>query len=112
MTIEEKNVLKEKILTTIKELQDNMSELEALAKPISPDNAIGRVSRMDAINNKGVNDKALKQSKIKLKKLHIAIDKINNNEAGFGKCKICGRTIQMNRLMFLPESSNCIRCAD
>ena len=35
--------------------------------PIAPENAIGRVSRMDAINNKSVNEAALKKAEIKLK---------------------------------------------
>lgn len=112
MTVEDKATLKNKILENIELLKKNIVDLTEWAKPISPDNAIGRVSRMDAINNKGVNDKALRLSKVKLKKLNMALEKIEKNETGFGDCKICGRTIQLQRLMFMPESSNCIRCAD
>jgi DnaK suppressor protein len=39
-----------------------------MAKPVSPDVTIGRLSRMDAINNKSVAESALHKAKEKLKK--------------------------------------------
>jgi len=39
-----------------------------LTKPISPESAIGSVSRMDAINNKSINESALRQSEEKFSK--------------------------------------------
>ncbi|WP_373495790.1 TraR/DksA family transcriptional regulator [Aquiflexum sp.] len=29
----------------------------------------------------------------------------------FGKCIRCGNEININRLLFLPESNHCINCA-
>ena len=49
-----------------------------LTKPIAPENAIGRVSRMDAINNKSVNVSALNKAEIKLKNLQVALSNIND----------------------------------
>jgi DnaK suppressor protein len=43
--------IREEISSTEKKILD----LENLTQPISPNDAIGRVSRMDAINNKSVN---------------------------------------------------------
>jgi len=48
------------IKKSIKETQKVISNLKDLTKPISPENSIGRVSRMDAINNKSVNEAALR----------------------------------------------------
>lgn len=101
--------LKEKIESEISITQQKVEELKDLTNPISPDDAIGRVSRMDAINNKAVNDLALRQAEFKLNKLKMALDKIN--DPGFGKCTRCGGQIQEGRLMLMPENRLCIRCA-
>ena len=45
-----KKRIKEEIQNTI----SSIKEYKSLTKPITPENAIGRVSRMDAINNKSV----------------------------------------------------------
>ena len=55
-----------------------------ITKPISPENSIGRVSRMDAINNKSVVEAALRNAEKKLKGLKIILSKIQNDD--FGIC--------------------------
>jgi len=109
MTETEKKTIKEKILKDIDEIKINITELVELTKPIAPENAIGRVSRMDAINNKSVNDAALRQAKLRLEKMEIAIKKIDSPE--FGYCKSCKDLIPLPRLMYMPESSHCVKCA-
>lgn len=105
----DKAYLKAKIHSEIQITRERISELKELTKPISPENAIGRVSRMDAINNKSVNESALRQHEFKLSKLMMALDKIDNKD--FGKCSRCGGAIQEGRMMLLPENTLCIRCA-
>lgn len=61
----ERNELKTRILSSISDTERDISELEELTRPISPENAIGRVSRMDAINNKSINEAALNQARTK-----------------------------------------------
>ena len=50
--------IEEEISVTERKIKD----LRNLTKPISPSDAIGRVSRMDAINNKSVNENSLRQA--------------------------------------------------
>ena len=83
--------------------------MKELTKPISPENAIGRVSRMDAINNKSINEAALTQAQSKLDKLLFAFDKCDEPE--FGTCKRCGQDIPIGRLMLIPEALFCVKCA-
>jgi len=73
------------------------------------ENSIGRISRMDAINNKSVADAAMRNKKAKLTKLRVAVVKVD--EEGFGSCIMCDHPIQAMRLMFMPESTKCVRCA-
>lgn len=105
----DKTALKKKIQSELKETQLRIEELKELTKPISPENAIGRVSRMDAINNKSVNERTLRQMEFKFQKLNLALDKID--EPNFGNCRRCGNLIQEGRLMLMPENTLCVRCA-
>jgi DnaK suppressor protein len=109
MTEKERNELKLKIVASISDTERDISELEELTKPIAPENSIGRVSRMDAINNKSINEAALTQARIKLDKLQFALDKCS--EPNFGTCRRCGNPIPMGRLILMPESLFCVGCA-
>lgn len=104
-----KDKLRKLIEENINTLEKEILVLKDLTKPIPPENAIGRVSRMDAINNKSVNEAALRTSKSKLAKLFRAKDRIN--EESYGLCCKCGKDINPMRLMLLPESNFCVQCA-
>ncbi len=110
MDANEKVQLKAKITEQIAMLRREITSLEEATQPISPENAIGRVSRMDAINNKGVAEAALRSARRKLSKLRAA--KENIEKVGFGICSLCKQAIPQARLMYLPESTRCVRCAD
>jgi DnaK suppressor protein len=110
MNAVEKEELRKKIEVTIEVTQKKVIELEELTQPIKPENSLGRVSRMDAINNKSVAEAALRTTKQKLGKLKVALTKIDTPD--FGICVFCKQNIPAARLMFLPESSRCVRCAD
>ena len=109
MTAEERKLLKEKILENIEKFEAQIKKLEEATQPISPENSLGRVSRMDAINNKGVAQASLHSAQKRLVKLKISLEKIEDPD--FGNCANCGNPIQSCRLMFMPESANCVRCA-
>ena len=109
MNPEEKKDLETKITNTIKAMEGEIAELEILTQPISPDNAIGRVSRMDAIHNKSVNEANLRRARMKLSKLQHALGKLAQPD--FGNCSRCGKSINPARLMYMPESTFCVNCA-
>ena len=100
-----KSLIKEKIGA----IEEEILDLKELTKPISPENAIGRLSRMDAINNKSINEAALRKSEEKYSKLKYALTKIDEPE--FGLCDRCGKVIQPQRIMLMPESNYCVSCA-
>lgn len=109
MTQAEKEQFKLRINEKMDEVKNDIVDLELLTQPIKPDNAYGRVSRMDAINNKSVSEAALRRAKLKLSKLEQAIVQVE--KPGFGTCNRCQKPIQAARLMYLPESATCVRCA-
>ena len=64
---------------------------------------------MDAINNKTINEAALKQAENKLKALEIAFQ--NRHDANFGQCQRCQNEIPIGRFLLVPQSRFCVHCA-
>ena len=60
-------------------LDERIAEYRELTKPIPPSEAIGRVSRMDAINNKSVNEAALRQSEKQRQGLDRALQRLDDD---------------------------------
>jgi len=102
--------LRENIKGKMKATKDDIAAYKLLTKPISPDNAIGRLTRMEAINSKSINEAALKKAKDTLSKLERALTKIDNPD--FGLCRECDEPIPSARLMILPETDLCVQCAE
>ena len=109
MDVDEKNKIRTKLADEIKETKKKISKYLQLSLPISPENAIGRISRMDAINNKSVLEAVLREAQSKLIQLKNTIKKIEGPD--FGLCKMCKKNIPFGRLMIRPESELCVNCA-
>lgn len=110
MTEQEKEELLEIIHDQIKTTKEDIKELIELTKPISLDNSIGRLSRMDAINNKTINEKSLRDKKKILQKLERAVER--HEDGKLGKCLKCGDEIPFGRLKIMPYTTRCVKCAN
>jgi len=109
MISDEKKNIENQIKEKIEKLEKEILTLKDLTKPIAPDCAIGRISRMDAINNKSVNEATLRKKKVQLKALNETL--LHLDDPNFGKCIRCGREIPLGRIMLMPESKKCVVCA-
>ena len=110
MKNDQKAELKERIEEKIKVVHEDIASYELLTKPISPDNAIGRLTRMEAINSKSINEAALKKAKETLAKLERSLAIIDT--ADFGLCRVCEEPIPFARLTIMPEADLCVQCAE
>ncbi len=99
----------EKIKEEIVKTEAQILKYRELSKPISPENAIGRVSRMDAINNKSINESALRKAEKKHRDLKRVLERAGSKD--FGICLKCKRPIPVGRLMIRPESLYCVPCS-
>ncbi len=109
MQSEDLKIIEKAIIDEIAKTQDSIISYKALTQPIAPENAIGRISRMDAINNKTVNEAALKTAEQKLKNLNVALNNIN--DADFGMCFKCHSPIPLGRILLMPHTRHCVNCA-
>jgi len=107
--VEEKLQIKQRIIEEIASTELLVEKYRELTQPIAPENAIGRVSRMDAINNKSVNEAALKKAELKLNNLKVALTRIDDSD--FGICVRCKNPIPLGRILLLPQAITCVNCA-
>jgi len=101
--------IKNHILSEIDKTEKQIVEYKELTKPVEPENAIGRISRMDAINNKSVTEAALRKAKVKLEKLKFALSAVD--DADFGLCIRCKQEIPLGRILIMPQSRTCVKCS-
>ncbi|MCF7807945.1 MAG: TraR/DksA C4-type zinc finger protein [Candidatus Marinimicrobia bacterium] len=109
MKASDKSQIKARIQDEIADASQLIEELEELTQPIAPDAAIGRLSRMEALNNKSVNEHLLQKTQAKLQKLESSLKRVERED--YGKCRSCNEPIPVGRLMMLPESEKCVNCA-
>ena len=102
--------MKQSIQEKITIVKENIVSYKLLTQPVSPDNAIGRISRMEAINSKSINDAAMARAKTTLSQLKRALIRVDLPD--YGLCRECEELIPLARLMILPETDFCVRCAD
>ena len=110
MTLDERNDIKAKILIGIEVTNKSIADLEELTKPIAPDDAIGRITRMEAINSKSIHEASLNQARAKLNKLERALGRVEEDD--FGNCAVCEKPIPVKRMMLMPEAIKCVNCAE
>ncbi len=110
MTDNEIDRLKKIIIKTIAELEQSDIYLSEATKPIEPSVAIGRLTRMEAIGEKSVNEAMHSNVKLRLKRLNNALERIENGR--YGICPRCNKPIPFGRLEAVPESVICVPCAE
>lgn len=101
--------IQQRIEAEISATEAAVATYRELNRPVAPDNAIGRLSRLDAINNKGVTEAALRQAEAKLLQLRQMLTRLH--EPDFGRCWRCHALIPLGLLLLLPHSRFCVQCA-
>ena len=110
MTPEQRLQIRQRIEKRMQELRITIAQLEEASKPVSLDQPIGRLSRMDSMANQAISGQRLTDSKRTLMRLERALDRIDNDN--FGICAECGEDIAPGRLLIMPEATLCVDCAE
>ena len=91
-------------------LEDLLRTSKDGAKPVGLDEPIGRLSRMDAIQQQQMTKANRVAYERKLRQIRAALDAFDKNEYGF--CRACEEPIDYRRLKARPESPFCLECQD
>lgn len=111
MTEEERAEIRRAIAAQIDELTHMVEAHKASSKPVEPDVAIGRLTRMEAIGAKSISEASLASARARLTRLKTALERIDDDE-DFGLCAECDDPIPFRRLMLIPEATRCVGCAE
>ena len=106
----EREKLENHIREKIEILKKDIISFKALTATIPPDNSIGRLTRMEAISSKSINEATLRKTQNTLSKLERTLRMIDAPD--FGLCGQCEEPILFARLMILPETDLCVECAE
>ncbi len=111
MQVEDRQKLTELIENELLSIDKHIDELKQRCQPVSPDNAIGRISRMEAIGERGVHQTALAAAQQRKQALKTALHRIANDD-DYGLCEACDQPVPLARLMLVPESRYCVSCLE
>jgi len=106
---EDKSNIKAQIESQIAQLNIDIPRLADQAKPVAPDRAIGRITRMDAIQQKHMAESRLRYANEVLHGLNEALKCLD--EPSFGECILCNKPIPVERILALPHTKKCVNCA-
>jgi DnaK suppressor protein len=102
--------LRNVILKRMAALQDAEDLGEAGQAVVTLDQqAVGRLSRMDALLNQAMARAQHAMREQELKQLSAALQRIADGEYGY--CEDCGEDIALRRLALNPAAAKCISCA-
>lgn len=71
--------------------------------------SVGRLSRMDALQDQAMAQERLRRRQLELQKIHSALQRIESGDYGY--CVRCEEEIAIKRLEFDPAASLCMDCA-
>jgi DnaK suppressor protein len=98
-------------------LSDLRDELTALlestregTRPVALDEPIGRLTRMDAIQQQSMSAANRRQADLRRRQVQQALDLAQRGE--YGSCRRCEDPIGYARLAARPESPFCLACQD
>lgn len=98
-----------KLEALIEELEAQLKLADSSDDSVAPDNAIGRLTRMEAIQAQSMNAAARREKERRLYRARRALDRIEKGT--YGECVSCGQEIPEGRLDIMPEAPYCVRCA-
>ena len=96
------------LLTRKEELKETLSSMKESSRPVDLNDPIGRLSRMDAIQQQQMALNAKKQVEVNLQLVDAALARLEKGEYGY--CLQCDEEIDEKRLLAKPEAAFCTKC--
>jgi DnaK suppressor protein len=102
--------IRQELLRALGRLERSMKISGETARPLDLEqDTVGRLSRIDAIQNQGLTQSLQAREQVQLANLVDALRRIE--EGSFGACRACAQSIPFERLLVFPETKTCAACA-
>ena len=109
MTAERQAHHRKRLLALEKEIQADLADSKDASGVVELDTAIGRLSRMDEIQNQAMSAETERRRLDELHRIDAALARMAEDEYGY--CATCGDEIEKKRLELDPAILTCIGCA-
>jgi DnaK suppressor protein len=90
------------------DLRAQLAASEQGARPVDLDEPIGRLSRMEAMQQQSMTQANRRAAQLRLQQVAAAKTRIERDE--YGECAECGEAVGFKRLSVRPEAPLCIAC--
>ncbi len=101
--------LRDKLEELAREIDQYLRGSEASAAAVEPDKGLGRLSRMEAMQDQQMVLELRRRKKRQKLEVQNALARID--EGKYGQCSFCGNEISFERLDAFPEVQTCVSCA-
>lgn len=92
-------------------LERSMRVTDEALEPVKLDQtAVGRLSRIDSLQNQGLTRNLQERERVQLAHIQGALRRMT--EGTYGLCVTCGAPIPFGRLYVVPESPTCASCGE
>ncbi len=91
-------------------LEDSLQLTKEGSKPVDLSTPIGRLSRMDAMQQQEMTKASRSTLETRLRQVHASLDA--HRKGDYGSCRSCSEPIGYPRLKARPEAPFCLSCQD
>lgn len=104
----EEEVLRRDLIALEQELVRQIATSDASSRPVDLDQPIGRVSRIDAIQQQSMAQANRRGAQSRLQQVRAALGRLDDGE--YGACAQCSEPVGFARLKVRPETPFCVAC--
>ena len=109
LSVTQLDELRAELERQIRRLERSMKTTDEAAKPVELDQtAVGRLSRMEALQNQHLTKNLQEREAIRYAQLHDALKRMDVGT--YGRCTSCEAEIEFDRLLVYPETPVCAGC--
>lgn len=108
LTKEQLESLRRELVSLEQELLRALDESREAARPVDLSQPIGRVSRVDALQQQAMATANRRSTDLRLTQVRAALAAVRSGEYGY--CRACEEPIGYRRLASRPETPFCVAC--
>ena len=102
--------IRNRLLARRRELLDLVDSSADSRRPVELDQTrVGRLSRMDALQNQAMSMEAARRRRLELQRIEASLKRLEDGDYGY--CVSCGKQIPLRRLELDPTLPTCVDCA-
>jgi DnaK suppressor protein len=105
----DQNKYKKYLEEALDEVGKYLESSEDAAAAVAPDKGLGRLSRMEAMQDQQLVMEMRRRKKRQLVEIKLAISRLEMGN--YGTCVFCGKEISPERLEVAPEVQTCMSCS-